>query len=231
MIESDVCKVTAEHGSFSCGFRQKRIKSTRCLGQQLASRFCSGHASTLLKCPWAKLSMPDSRRAIAAAALCNLPLNPPEKQQEFLFRDQYCNYNIYICPTFLTLLVLVILKCGAKTDKQAAFLWRAQRESCLITVHTSDEDNAAVARILNLFYWRKRRSHPEPNMVINTSPCSSLITLTAYMCVSVLFIHILYLLTCRNNEYVLCLNTLKRLLYSKDSSVSAGTVWSLLCIS
>lgn len=115
-----------------------------------------------------------------------------------------------------------------KTDKQAAFLWRTQWESCLITLCTSDEDNAAVARIHNLFHWRKRRSCPEPNMVINTSPCSTVIMLTAYMCASMLFIPIPYLSTCRNNEYVLCLNTSKWLLYSEDYSFSVGAVWSLL---
>lgn len=85
-------------------------------------------------------------------------------------------------------LVLVIIKCGVKTNKHTAFLWGTQWESCRITLHTCDEDNAAVARILNLFYWRKRRSRPKPNMVINKSPCSSVITLTAYMCVCLCYL-------------------------------------------
>lgn len=108
---------------------------------------------------------------------------------EFLFWDQYCKYNIYIGPTFLTLSI----KCGIKSHKQAAFLWKAQRESCLITLHTSDEDNADVARILHLYYRWWRGSLPEPNMVVNTSPCCSVIML--FMC-------ILYLLAHSNNKYV-----------------------------
>lgn len=207
---------------FSCGFHQKRIMSTRCLGHQLASSICS--RKTCLHPAQVPLS-----KTLNSCYVSDLWI--PWRSSDFLFGDQYCNYNIYICSTFLTLLALVILKRGVKTDKQAAFLWRAQWESCLITLHTSDEDNAAVARILNLFYWRKRRSRPKPNMVVNTSSCSSFIMLTAYMCVSVLFIHILYILTCRNNKYVLCLNTPKRLLYSKDYTVSSGAVWSLLSIS
>ena len=83
-------------------------------------------------------------------------------------------------------------------------------ESCPITLRTSDEDNAAAAQILNLFYWRKRRSRPEPNMVINTSPYSSVIVLSPYMCVPVLFIPNPYLLGCRNNQYACWLNTPKR---------------------
>lgn len=72
--------------------------------------------------------------------------------------------------------------------KQVTFLWKARWESCLITLHTSDEDNAAVARLLNLLYWRERGSLRKPNMVVNTSRCSSVIMLTAHMCLCYLFL-------------------------------------------
>lgn len=120
-------------------FHQKIMKR----GQQLASRFYSRHASTLLKCPRAGLEIPARCSVVDLSFLC--------RGSGFLFRDQYS--NIYICLTFLTWWALLIIKRGVKSEKQAAFLRRARWESC----HTSDEDNAAAARRLNLFYWREER--------------------------------------------------------------------------
>lgn len=126
----------------------------------------------------------------ASLLLCSWPLNAPEEPRISLQGSilQVQHLHLSHIPDIIS---LVIITRGVKTDKQAAFLRRAQWESCLITLHASDEDNAAAARTLHAFYWRRRRSHPKPNTVINTSSCSSVVMLTAfiYVCVCVCAIY------------------------------------------
>lgn len=86
------------------------------------------------------------------------------------WRDQYCNYNIYICTTFLALWARVFIKHGVRGDKQAEFLRRARWEGCLITLCSSDKDNAAAARKINLLQPGERRQHLNSTLAINTSP-------------------------------------------------------------
>lgn len=134
----------------------------------------------MLKYPWAKFWIPASCRANAAALWLTSEFSG--EATDFSSGINTIAVHLSYIPDIIT--AFVIMKLGVKTDKQTAFLWRTQWESCLITPHTSDKDNAAAARKLNLFYWRKSRSCPKPNMVINSSPYSSVIMLTA----TVLFI-------------------------------------------
>lgn len=149
---------------FPLVFHQKIVNSVSAGSFQVLGRL----ASTLFTFRWAQLQIPASHRAVAAAVALQLTSESPAETANLLFRDQYSNYNIYLCHAFLNLLALVIIKYGVKTDKQAAFLRWTQWESCLILLYSSDEDNAAVATIVNQFYWRKKRSCPKPNMVINS---------------------------------------------------------------